>query len=109
MVVHRQSEPYRLHFARVLGALKWRALIHRCTCPKSPKYVGLENAEELLNRFEEYWQGYTLVYEPRHWYVSDRGMLASGSTSIKNTIWRQLSVGGHHQQLLADKPPLGYR
>ena len=58
---------------KVLGALKWRALLHRCTCPKSPKYVVLESTEELLPRFEEYWQGYMLAYEPRYWYVSNQG------------------------------------
>ena len=72
--------------------------------------MALDSAKELLPCFEEYWQGYTLTYEPLHWYVSDRGnALASGSTSIKNTIRRKLSVGGHHQQLLPDKAPLGYR
>ena len=73
MVFHRQSEPYRLRFARVLGALRWRAIIHRCTCPISLKFVVLDSVKEHLPRFNEYWRGYTLTYEPLHWCVSIGG------------------------------------
>ena len=73
MVGHRQSKLYRLRFARVLGTLRCRALIHICTGPRSPKYVGLESEEELLPHLEEHWTSYTIAYEPCHWYVSDWG------------------------------------
>ena len=78
MVFHRQSEPYQLRFARVLGTLKWRAILHRCTCPISSKFVVLDSAKELMPHFEEYWQCYSLTYEPLHWCVSNGGNACIG-------------------------------
>ena len=54
MVVHRQSKPYRLRFARVLGELRWRALIERVTGFGGPHFVGAPETRDMLNRFNDY-------------------------------------------------------